>query len=113
MGSVTDEVWRLNLDSLQSSIKENEYVLKESLILNQIYPNPFSNSITIEYKLKKPVEVTISIYNHLGQKVKGITERKSVGQQKIEWSCKELPVGIYFCVLKTNKGIQTTKMIKS
>ncbi len=39
-------------------------------------------------------------------------ESKSVGQQKIEWNCKGLPAGMYFCVLKTNNGIQTTKMIK-
>ena len=55
---------------------------------------------------------TFPHHNHLGEQVEIISEKKSVGQQKIELDCEGLPSGIYFCTLKTSKGIQTTKMIK-
>ncbi|MCK4677214.1 MAG: T9SS type A sorting domain-containing protein [Bacteroidales bacterium] len=90
-----------------------ESVDEVSIINNlSIYPNPFTNTITIEYELKQPEIVTITIYNYLGEQLEMMRERMSVGQQKTEWNCAEISAGIYFCVLKTNKGIQTTKIIK-
>jgi len=77
-----------------------------------IHPNPFSNFITVEFELKQPKMVTITIYNHLGVQVEVMMKKKSVGKQKIDWDAERLPAGIYFCVLQTNEGIQTTKMIK-
>jgi hypothetical protein len=90
-----------------------ESVDEVSIINNlSIYPNPFSNSITIEFELNQLDIVTLIIYKHLGEKVETIKGRKSVGQQKTEWNCAEISAGIYFCVLKINKGIQTIKIIK-
>jgi len=90
--------------------------VNEVSIINNlfIHPNPCYNTITIEYELKQPEIVTIAIYNHLGEKAKAIKEREIVGQQIIELNCRELPAGIYFCVLKTNppRSGQIAKMIK-
>ena len=94
-------------EACEMSVNELNFLNKLS-----IYPNPFSNTITIEFDLKQPEIVTITIYNHLGEKVETIKGRKSVGQQKIEWNCTEISAGIYFCVLKTNEEIQTIKIIK-
>jgi len=112
LGSVTNEVWRLNLDSLQISIDENEFALKENLIFNQIYPNPFSSIATIEFELKQPEIITITIYDLLGEQIEILTKRKVLGQQRIEWNSDGLPTGIYFCTLKTNEGMLTKKIIK-
>lgn len=77
-----------------------------------IIPNPFTHEVAFEFELSKSEFVSISIYNHLGEQLEVITEYKSVGQQKIEWNCEDMPTGIYFCVLKTNNGRKTKKMIK-
>jgi len=110
LGSVTDTVWRLDLDYV--SINENEYVSRKDFILHQNHPNPFSTSTTIEYELRKSVKVQITMYNHLGKQVKVIEKKQSRGKQQIIWNAERLPAGIYFCVLKTNAGMQTMKMIK-
>lgn len=76
------------------------------------YPNPFSNTITIEFELKQSGLITITVFNHLGEQIEVINEKRSSGNQQIIWNTAKVPAGIYFCVLKTNQGIQTNKMIK-
>jgi N-acetylneuraminic acid mutarotase len=110
LGSVTNEVWRLDLDLV--SVKENDNLIGNNFIFDQIYPNPFSNKVTIEFELKQPEMVTITIYNHLGVQIEAIEKKQSQVKQQVVWNAEGLPAGVYFCVLKTIEGIQTTKMIK-
>ena len=76
------------------------------------YPNPFTTSTTIAYELKQPSTAQITIYNHLGKQIEIIQQNQSQGKQQVVWNAEELPSGVYFCVLKTNEGTKTTKMIK-
>jgi len=39
-------------------------------------------------------------------------KNQSAGKQQLVWNGEGMPVGVYFCVLKTESGIQTLKMIK-
>jgi hypothetical protein len=41
-----------------------------------------------------------------------IEEKHSNGKHQIIWDAEGLPAGIYYCVLKTEYGTQTMKMIK-
>ncbi|MEN8139383.1 MAG: T9SS type A sorting domain-containing protein [Bacteroidota bacterium] len=86
--------------------------LQQNLQLVHNYPNPFASSTTIEYELTIPEIISITIYNHLGVQIKVIEEKQSSGKQQVIWQADNLPAGVYFCVLETNNGIQTTKMIK-
>ena len=86
--------------------------LPEKNLQFQLYPNPFSSSSTIEYELTLPGIVSITIYNHLGVQIEAIREKQLQGLHKFEWNAEGIPAGLYFCVLKTNEGIQTAKMIK-
>ncbi|MCK4678759.1 MAG: T9SS type A sorting domain-containing protein [Bacteroidales bacterium] len=77
------------------------------------FPNPFTKSATLEIVLQEPGTVEIKIYGQMGQLLKTIVrECRIAGKQKIALETKNLPAGVYFCVLKTNEGIQTTKIIK-
>ena len=90
--------------------------LTEHELVNPIIcasPNPFKSEITITYEILQKSNVNLVIYNYYGQLVSSlINEVKRQGKHEIQYDGKELPAGIYFCVLKTNKGMQTTKMIK-
>jgi hypothetical protein len=77
-----------------------------------IYPNPLTTSATIEYELNQPEKVTLTIYDYLGKQVYQAQEDQPQGKQQLIWNTEELQAGIYFCVLKTNQGTQTTKLIK-
>lgn len=77
-----------------------------------VYPNPFNTVTTISYPLTKPSEIQITIHDCLGDQIKVIEEKQALGQQQIIWNAEGLPAGVYYCVIKTNQGRQTTKLIK-
>ena len=76
------------------------------------YPNPFSESITLEYEEGEYSErATITIYNVNGQKV--MNERWASGQSKTI-ATTALPVGFYFMLLQETNGqlLHYAKLVK-
>jgi hypothetical protein len=111
------------LPSGQNSILEdmgdddNEWSLPSDFSLKQNYPNPFNPATTIEYSLPKREDVTIDIFNLLGQKVRTLVdEYKSAGTYHITWdgtdtSGNPLATGIYFCRFRAGDHVQSKKML--
>lgn len=99
------------IDSLTVDINESD---NDSYIKNKIkcYPNPFSTSTTIEFELSKPGNVTIKIFNHLGELVDLTKQYQLEGKQQLLWDAENLPSGIYFIKLETENWISTRKIIK-
>jgi len=85
--------------------------------LYQSYPNPFNNQTIIKYNLLKSCQVTLTIYNILGQKVKTlVNQRQETGSRSISWDGKDekgkdLAGGIYFYQLKAGEVTQTKRMV--
>lgn len=58
----------------------NEYALSQN------YPNPFNPSTTILYQVPKAGDVSIAIYNMLGQKVRTLlNEQVQAGAYEVQW----------------------------
>ena len=88
--------------------------------LKQNYPNPFNPNTTIEFYLPQGSQVSLQIYNNLGQKVRTlmVNEYKTAGSYKIIWNGKndagnQLATGIYVCQLKAGDFLQRRTMILS
>ena len=79
--------------------------------LVRCFPNPFSNSTTIEYTLSQAETVKITIFNHLGEQVDFIQEKQSPGKQHVVWKAKELPSGMYYFTVQIGKNISRGKML--
>ncbi len=85
--------------------------------LEQNYPNPFSSSTAISYKLNKQSDVQITIYDVLGREVKKInSENQSAGVHGIRWDAKndfgkKLAAGVYFYQMRIGNETLTKKMI--
>ncbi len=78
-----------------------------------ISPNPLESSTIIEYTLHQNSPVTLQIFDLSGWIVTTlVNEPQQQGDHKVLFKGKGLKPGIYFCLLKTNEGIKTTKMIK-
>jgi len=83
------------------------YEIEKSLALN-IYPNPASTDIKIEYNLIQYSNVTIDIYDITGKKVQTIlNETQNSGNQTINYNFDSnseniFQNGIYFINLKTD-----------
>jgi hypothetical protein len=65
--------------------------------LSQNYPNPFNPSTTIEFAVPTSSNVSIEVYNILGQKVASLFNGyKSVGNHQVEWNASSFGSGVYF-----------------
>ena len=79
--------------------------------MSQNYPNPFNPSTTIRYSLPKAANVSLKVYNTLGQLVATLVdEHKEAGYQQIQWNAS-VPSGIYFYRLELGEYVETKKMI--
>ena len=83
-----------------------------SYVLYQNYPNPFNPVTTIRYELPQDGQVTIEIFDILGQKVKTIlNEFKKADRYEVTFSSAGLASGVYIYQLRVNDFIQSKKML--
>lgn len=81
------------------------------------YPNPFNPDTRIEFKLNKPVTISVDIYDLNGKLVKHLlTDYLSAGWQRVRWDgtdSNRLPVssGIFFYQVKSKNYSQTERML--
>ena len=78
------------------------------------YPNPFNPTTVITFDLPAPSEVTLEVFNVLGQRVKTlIDQRQRAGHHRIEWNATDenghaVASGVYFYRL-TAEGFTASK----
>jgi len=106
------------LDSLElwNITRTNSEV--EIFHLHQNYPNPFNPVTTIRYDLPRITEVTLTVYDILGKKVRTlICEKQSAGRKSVSWDGKDknnrlVSTGVYVYRLTVGNNIQSRKMVK-
>jgi len=82
----------------------------------QNYPNPFNPTTIIKYDIVKRGNVSLKIYDVLGNEVATlVNEEKQPGNYEVEFqstvSNQQLASGIYFYQLRAGEFVQTKKMI--
>jgi hypothetical protein len=78
----------------------------------QIYPNPCYASARIEYKLSKPGQVIITMYNLNGQEIKMLqTEHPDPGMHFQMLDVRDVQNGIYLVKFQIEDRIETLKLI--
>ena len=83
-----------------------------SYLLSQNYPNPFNPSTIINYQLLVTGNVTLKIYNLMGEEVSElVNEEKAIGNYEVQFDASKLTSGVYFYRLQCNSFTQTRKLI--
>lgn len=83
------------------------------------YPNPFQNTITLNYEITRPGKVTIKIFDALGKPVKNLVNRRmAIGNYSVNWNGtnhNNEPVqnGLYFYRINFNGTNYTGKILKT
>ncbi|MCF6170287.1 MAG: ammonia-forming cytochrome c nitrite reductase subunit c552 [Bacteroidales bacterium] len=119
-GGVHNHLYTMAL--LQDAIDKSEQILSgifdftspgNRLVLLQNYPNPFSETTNIEYKLPDQALVTIELFNFNGKKIGMLLENveEPAGLHTVKLNAADLPNGIYFCSLKAGLSVRTIKMV--
>ena len=104
-----------------SLIVDNEYTeveeqgslgLPAKYALSQNYPNPFNAGTVLNYSLPRSSQVTLAVYNILGQRVVTLVDgMRRAGRYNIRWDAAGLSSGIYFARLETGEYSRTVKMM--
>lgn len=85
---------------------------EEDLLLSA-YPNPFTVSTTIEYEVYSRSDIQYAVYNSVGEAVIAGEDRNvAPGKHTITPSLHHLPAGLYYVLLRSEKGVSVVKMVK-
>ena len=75
-------------------------------------PNPFKNSVAIQYYVKNNSDVKIDVYDLRGKLVKRLlNEYKSIGNYEVKWNSEGMRSGIYFCRFVHGSKEEVRKLI--
>ncbi len=92
---------RVITDFPSTNILEKEATT--ALPLMNIYPNPASTNVIIDYQLPAPTKINLSLYNLAGQFLSTLegSELQESGNYNFEININDYPKGIYFIRLQT------------
>jgi hypothetical protein len=96
-----------------TSIVDSHPVLPQDFRLQQNYPNPFNPTTTVVFSLARTENVTLRVFNLLGQVVATpLKEVRGPGLHTITVDGSTLTSGVYFYRLESNSGfVETKKMV--
>ncbi|OGU71405.1 MAG: hypothetical protein A3H45_02550 [Ignavibacteria bacterium RIFCSPLOWO2_02_FULL_55_14] len=84
----------------------------ESFSLSQNYPNPFNPTTSIRYTLPFESNVTIRVFNLLGQEVATLAQGvMASGTYVATFDATRLTTGVYFCQLRAGDFVALRKMV--
>ena len=79
--------------------------------LSQNYPNPFNPATTIKFSIPEGSQVSLMIYNSLGQEIKTLVNRfMEAGVHTVNFNAVDLNSGMYFYKLDAGEFTQVRKM---
>lgn len=99
------------LPQYTAGIMVNEIPVENNSV--NAFPNPFSTKTQISFMLSKNMNVSVAIYNSIGQQVSelmnNVPEEKGIHQ--LDFSPANLSAGLYYCVLNLGGEIFTQKLV--
>jgi hypothetical protein len=96
--SGTTSIYEINRSLSKESEQEVAAAeVPKQIMLHQNYPNPFNPSTTIRFELPEAAQVTIKVFNLVGQQVVTLVDgRQKAGVHAVTFQSSNLPSGTYF-----------------
>jgi hypothetical protein len=106
-GFLADTLFR----TVVSSVAERGEVPTE-FVLQQNYPNPFNPSTTIQYALPSRSQVTLTVFNTLGQIVRELVNGDiGAGYHEVQFDATGLASGVYFYRMRAGDFVETKRLL--
>ncbi len=107
------DIWEylLPYNPINSGVSEGKNSIY-NFKLEQNYPNPFNPTTTVSFTLYKTSKVTLNVFNSLGQLVNKLFDKEyTAGNHHYIWNASDLPSGVYYLELGTDKHSEVQKAI--
>lgn len=87
--------------------------IPERFALGTPYPNPFNSTVQIPFELAVPQQLSLSIYNVLGQRVATLVsnEKFEAGAHRLMWNGDAAASGVYLVQLESGDKLDTRKIL--
>ncbi len=91
---------------------EKEKLQPTDYELTSVYPNPFNATANIMFKLPQRANLTVDVYNNLGQKVTTLANGMyEPGHHQLVFNAGDLSSGVYFVRMKAGSYDATKKIV--
>jgi hypothetical protein len=98
------EPWHLSTVTSSNDISDNTGI--------NLYPNPFTTSLHLEYILTKSQDIKMNVKDVLGKIIDSKTISSKAGLNRYEWiPLSHLAGGTYFITLESGEGIYSHKVL--
>jgi hypothetical protein len=100
-----------------ASVDEDRSLRPQSFALGPNVPNPFNGETRIEYRLSRPAQVELSIFDALGRRVITLVDAvQAAGVYDLRWDGRDgkgatLASGVYFYRLVSDLGTDVRKLL--
>lgn len=91
--------------------QSNSGEMPNTATLNPNYPNPFNPTTTLSYEVSQDAQVTLTVWNMIGQKVATLVDGMvEAGEHQETWNAANMPSGIYIARFEVGSEVFTRKM---
>ncbi len=117
LGWFIDDIQLTPTTKTEIETAANESTIPIEFELLQNYPNPFNPTTRIVFAVPNNSDVTLEIYNNLGQRIRTLmNETKAPGRYTVYWDGrndqgKPVSSGLFFYTLKAGDFVKTRKMV--
>lgn len=108
------EEWfvRIKLNNVTTGVEQTGIQIPADYSLSQNYPNPFNPLTMISYQLPINSNVSLKVYNILGQDIATlVNEQQSAGTYSVSFDASAYSSGIYYFKLSSGSFNQVRKMV--
>ena len=107
-GMVVEQDSIFSLTTLQG-----DYYMPDNVRINSCFPNPFNPSVTINYEIVYPSDITLKIYAVNGAQVfENSFDQQAMGQHEFRWQPENhIPSGIYIFSVASNHKYSKQKLV--
>lgn len=126
-GDGSDDVRDYSVNSNHADLVGNAVLVSSTVPLNveligpgtldqfdsgQNYPNPFSSSTTIQFRVPKPSYVSLKVYDLQGKLVATLVQgRYSAGLHQTEWDARGLASGVLLYRMQADEYVTTKRLV--
>lgn len=108
-GGTVYSVWGDMATPVTVGVDKDGELNPSEFTLSQNYPNPFNPTTVIKYSIAKASDVSLKVYNLLGQEVATLVNTsQNIGSYEVKFNASNLSSGIYFYTLSAD-GLSFTK----